>query len=321
MRASEPLRRLGRALSRALKAPKGRKGFVVVVVLVLLALVAVIVFGVVAWRRRRLRRRRRQDEFPAQTYPVDQQGQQPGQPGPGAPQSSSGPPAGLGVPPAGAIVANHLSDFRTVDNSLVYPRGAGPEIVNITEIGPRVFRFLLRHRGSWHDGDRDKNDPKKSRAEVSGLYPRGMQVGETWIVGTTVRLDPSFVPARGYQNILQVFDQAYLTLGKVRGDQVDAELMAFSNGIGSSARSVRKWTITRGQWTSIRIRIKFATNGRYEVSVNDDPFQGIDIDTTKGCRPCSTKFGIYGPVGTNVNGEPLKDLIAQHSNIYMSKVA
>lgn len=234
------------------------------------------------------------------------------------------PPEGLGRPPQGAIVANRLSDFRTVDDSKVWPRGAGPEIVNITEIGPRTFNFVLRHRGSWHDGDRDKNDPKKSRAEVSSLGGKkgpGMRVGETWDIATTVRLDPGFVPSRGYCNIMQpVFDQSYLSLGKTRGDEVTAQLMAFTNGIGSQARLVRQFTITRGRWTPIVVRVKFAANGSYACSVNGDAFQGINLNTTRGSQPFHPKWGLYGPSGNDVNNRPLRDQIVQHANIYCARV-
>lgn len=238
-------------------------------------------------------------------------------------QPPPAPPSTLPKPPQGAMVANKLSDFKNVDDSLVYPRGAGPEIVNITEVGPRTFKFLLRHRGSWHDGDRNKNDPKKSRAEVSRLFGAPlMKVGQTWDIATTVYLDPTFVPARGYCNIMQpVFDQSYLTVGKVRGDEVTAELMAFTNGIGSTARSVRKFTIKRGQWTSIVVRVKFASSGSYGCSVNGDAFQSINLDTTRGEQPFRSKWGLYGPSGNDVNNSPLKDQLVYHTNVYLYKVS
>lgn len=293
------------------RSPRARVLLALAVVLAAAVVALVIVAVVRASRRARRHPRYQQVESPDETVNPS--------PGPDPTGDPKKPPPGLGEPPAGAIVAESLRDFRTVDDSRVYPKGAGPEIENITQLGPRVFNFVLRQRGSWRDGDRDTGNPKKTRAEVSGLYPKGMKVGETWIIATTVRLDPTFVPAKGYFNIMQVFQQAYLTLGKVKGDAVDAELMVFANGIGSSTTSVRSWTITRGQWQSIRIRIKFAKSGRYEVSINNDPFQGINIDTTKGCSPCGTKWGLYGPTGTAVDGKPMRDLQAQHARVYLLK--
>ena len=233
-----------------------------------------------------------------------------------------------GTPPAGAIVAVNLSDFATVDDSLVFPRGAGPEIVNITQLAPATFKFVLRHRGSWYDGDRDLkwNDDghDKSRAEVSRLGGKNgptMKPGETWDIGTTVWLDPSFVPSAGYCNIMQpVWDQSYLNLTAVNGNDVTARLMVFTNGIGSNNKVAREFTIRRGMWTSIVVRIKFATNGYYKCSVNWDPFQGVNMDTTKGSQPFRAKWGLYSTGLRDINDRTLGDSIVQHRNIYMYKV-
>ena len=228
-------------------------------------------------------------------------------------------------PPSGALVAAKLSDFKTVDNSLVFPRGAGTEIVNITEEGPAEFRFVLRHRGSWYDGDRDLkwNDQgkDKSRAEVSGFKKAPeMRVGETWDIATTVRLGPTFTPSKGYCNIMQpVYDQSYLTLDAVNGDSVTAKLMAFTNGIGSTAKMVRQFTIKRGEWTSIVVRVKFASDGYYRCSVNGDTFKGVDMDTTKGEQPFRSKWGLYG-THRAVGGGTLGDQVMRHKNIYVRKV-
>lgn len=229
-------------------------------------------------------------------------------------------------PPAGAQVATALSDFKNVDDSLVFPRGAGPEIVNITQTAPGTFRFELRHRGSWYDGDRDLkwNDQgkDKSRAEVSKFRKASdMRVGETWDIATTVRLDPSFVPSRGYCNIMQpVYDQSYLTLTGVSGDEVTAKLMVFTDGIGSSQKLAREFTIRRGQWTSIVVRVHFATDGSYKCSVDGDAFQGVSLDTTRGDQPFRSKWGLYG-TNRAVKGATLGDQIVFHRNIYVRKVS
>lgn len=245
------------------------------------------------------------------------------------------------------MVAETLADFgRGVDKSLVFPRGAAPEIDNITTVGPRHFRFELRMRGdpwsplnargvkgAWYDGDRDlkwnegKRDGKyhdKSRAEVHDLFrgtPRqpDMKVGETWDIATTVRLDRAFVPSRMYCNIMQpVFDQSFLTLTGINGDLVTAQLMVFVNGIGSAIKVARSFVVRRGEWTSIIVRVKFADAGRYEVSVDGDAFRGIDIDTSK--RASGSKWGVYGTATTNVLGKPMKDLICEHKNIFVRQV-
>jgi hypothetical protein len=252
----------------------------------------------------------------------------------------------VGIPPPGAIVAESLRDFnngKSVDNSLVFPRGAAPEITNITQTAPRTFRFELRFRGNpwsplnsggtrgaWYDGDRTlewnegKRDGKyhdKSRAEVSAL-PVKMSLGETWEIATTVNLDRNFIPSRSYCNIMQpVFDGSFLSLTGLRGNIVTGSLFVFPNGIGKGIRTARDISIPRQQWVSIRVRVKFSKDGFYQVSVNGDQFKGIAVDTTKARIPWGPKWGLYATATTNVLGKPMQDLICYHRNIYMKKIA
>lgn len=251
--------------------------------------------------------------------------------------------------PEDAIVADNLADFgkgRGIDKSLVFPRGAAPEIDNITQIAKGHFRFELRMRGdpwsphnprgkkgAWYDGDRDlkwnegRRDGEyhdKSRAEVHDLFrdtPRGpdMKVGQTWDIATTVKLDNNFVPSDSYCNIMQpVFDQSFLNLTGIKGDDITAQLMVFTNGIGSQIKIARTFTIRRGVWTSIIVRVKFSKDGKYEVSVDGDAFKGIGVDTSK--QVGGSKWGLYSRATTNVLGKPMKDLIVEHRDIYVCKV-
>jgi hypothetical protein len=269
-------------------------------------------------------------------------------PAPKPPPPTPKPPApttDIGNPPPGSIVAETLKDFnkgKNVDDSLVFPRGAAPEITNITQIAPRHFKFVLRHRGNpwspynprgtkgaWYDGDRDlewnegKRDGKyhdKSRAEVSGL-PAKISNGETWEIATTVKLDKNFVPSQSYCNLMQpVFDGSFLSLTGIKGNVVTGSLFVFPNGIGSGIKTARDIAIPREQWVSIRIRIKFAKNGFYQLSVNGDAFKGINLDTTKARFPYSNKWGLYCTATTDVTGKPMVDTVVEHKNIYMRKV-
>jgi hypothetical protein len=251
--------------------------------------------------------------------------------------------------PRGALVADTLADFAAVDDSLVFPRGAAPEIKNVTQVGPRTFRCLLRHRGNpwsplnpggvkgaWYDGDRtlEWNEGKrdgayhdKSRAEMSGLHGVGqardlLVPGTTWDIATTVRLDPSFVPGNGYCNLMQpVFDQSFLTLTGISGDLVTAQLMVFESGIGSRTKVARQFTIRRGEWTSVVVRVKFGPRGMYQCSVNGDAFRGIRIDTSHARRPAGTKWGLYTTATTDVRGKPMRDTAVYHRDVYLCKVA
>ena len=266
-------------------------------------------------------------------------------PKPPAPKPPS-PTTDVGVPPPGAIVAETLKDFskgKGVDDSLVFPRGAAPEITNITQIAPRHFKFVLRHRGNpwspynprgtrgaWYDGDRNlewnegKRDGKyhdKSRAEVNGL-PAKISNGETWEIATTVKLDKNFVPSQSYCNLAQpVFDGSFLSLTGIKGNIVTGSLFVFPNGIGSGIKTARDIAIPREQWTSIRVRVKFAKDGFYQMSINGDAFKGINLDTTKARFPYSNKWGLYCTATTDVTGKPMVDSIVEHKNIYMKKVA
>jgi hypothetical protein len=251
----------------------------------------------------------------------------------------------IGIPPLGAIVAESLYDFnkgKNVDKSLVFPRGAAPEIEHITQVAPRTFKFNLRFRGNpwspynphgtrgaWYDGDRNlewnegKRDGRyhdKSRAEVSGL-PAKISLEETWEIATTVKLDPEFVPSQSYCDIMQpVFDGGFLSLTGIHDNVVTGSLFVFSNGIGSTILTARDISIPRDEWVSIRVRVKFSKDGYYQMSVNGDAFKGIHVDTTKARVPYSVKFGLYATATTNVLGKPMKDLIVYHRNIYMKKL-
>ena len=269
-------------------------------------------------------------------------------PAPKPPPPTPKPPAptpDVGAPPSGSIVAETLKDFskgKGVDDSLVFPRGAAPEIVNITQIAPRHFKFVLRHRGNpwspynprgtkgaWYDGDRDlswnegKRDGKyhdKSRAEVSGL-PAKISNGETWEIATTVKLDKNFVPSQSYCNLAQpIFDGSFLSLTNIKGNVVTGSLFVFPNGIGSEIKTARDIAIPREQWTSIRIRVKFAKDGFYQMSINGDAFKGINLDTTKARFPYTNKWGLYCTATTDVTGKPMTDSIVEHKNIYMKKM-
>ena len=247
--------------------------------------------------------------------------------------------------PAGAVVAETLKDFsngKGVDKSLVFPRGTVPDVEHITQVAPRHFKFALRHRGNpwsainphgtrgaWYDGDRNlewnegKRDGKyhdKSRAEVAGLTAK-ICIGDTWEISTTVRLDKNFVPSQSYCNIMQpIFDGSFLSLTGIKGNVVTGSLFVFTDGIGSTILTARDIEIPRGEWVSIRIRIKFAKDGFYQMSINGDAFKGITVDPTKARQPFGPKFGLYCTATTDVNGRPMTDSIVEHKNIYMKKL-
>lgn len=243
------------------------------------------------------------------------------------------PPATLPPPPAGAAVAETMADINFAETK-VFPAGAGPEIDNIQLVKPRWFKFILRHRGAWYDGDRDgKNNREgkpKSRAEIYGMCSRKLgtltpfKIGETWLIGSTVRLAPDFVPGAGYCNLMQPANhQSFLNMTKLDGNTVTVELCVFSDGIGSKINVARRVQIKRGEWTTLVVKAKFAKDGYYGLSVNGDEFQGITIDTTKsGDRkpPFGGNFGLYGNAARGADGKPLRDQVVDHYNMFYKKL-
>ena len=191
------------------------------------------------------------------------------------------------TPPAGATVARSLRNFQLLDPN-VCPPGAAPEIKNFWLVAPGVFACVLRHRKTWHDGDRDICQGKyatKSRAEMCCLGgPTPYVKGGSYLIGTTVWLRGDFVPAAGYCNFQQpTLHATYTTAQRLEGNNVITSVMAFERGLGSRTRVVRTFSVPRGQWTSWVIRIQPGRkSGRIEVSVNGDKFTGITLDTTIG---------------------------------------
>ncbi len=242
------------------------------------------------------------------------------------------PPDTLPSPPPGASVVETMRDISWGD-SLVWPPGSAQEIPNITNPSPRMFVFTLRHRGAWYDGDRDlKNNRKgldKSRAEIYALRKLGTDkpftLGSTWLLGFTVRLAPDFVPSRGYSNLSQpVNHQSFLNMVKLKGDTVTAQLSVFKDGVKTPISIARTVEFKRGEWTTFVVKMTFAKDGYYGLSVNGDEFKGIKIDTTKGGDrkpPFGLNVGLYGSATTGVDGKPLGDQVAEYYNIFAKRVS
>jgi len=247
----------------------------------------------------------------------------------------------IAKPLPGAYVAETMNDFEWGD-SLVYPKGKAPEIPNITQLGPRTFNFWLRHRGdptkdkeAWYDGDRElgwNNKGKdKSRVELSNIAPSRLpyQMGETWLLGTTVRLNPDFVPFAGYCDIMQpIALQSFLELEKIQGDIVTGHLKMGTPGnkpwVRKEGYVIREFKMKRGEWTTFVLRIKIAKDGEYALSVNGDDFKSMKLDTTmsdKGRPPYSGTWGLYGSGTYDVNKKPLRDSVIQHTNMWCKKIA
>lgn len=230
--------------------------------------------------------------------------------------------------PDRASVGRSTADFKSVNDSLVFPPNKAEEIKNITDVGNGVMQFVLRHRGSWYDGDRDlQNNQKgldKSRAEVSGLSKEYQQVGETWEYGTSFKVASDFVPSMGYCNVMQQFPMSWVMLTRLKGDTITGGLY-YTKGYDSFSphESVRDFTFRRGEWVSLVVRLKLHdSDGECQLSVNGDEFRGVrGVRMANYRRTTSAHWGIYGSATKDVNGQALGDWTVWHKNIWMRKVS
>ena len=243
----------------------------------------------------------------------------------GMPAAPAGP-----APPSDAIVGRKLSDFYSVDDSEVYPKKApgSSEIVNITDVGNGTFQFLLRHRGSWYDGDRDGVNnaagKAKSRAEVVAPGKSHQVEGETWEYGTTFCAAKDFIPSRGFCNIFQLFPVAWIQLKGLTGDTISGGLYyTGSDNDFVAAGPVRSFTFKRGEWVSFVLRAKVhQSSGELMLSINGDAYQGKRGFRlfSKKRKDFGSKWGLYTSTAS-VTSQPLNDSKVWHRNIWMRKAA
>ena len=236
-----------------------------------------------------------------------------------------------GQPVALARVQDGQREVVGVDDSEVWPKGKGSEIVNITDQGNGLFQFLLRHRGDWYDGDRDgKNNAEgktKSRAELAGLKGAGVEraqaYGETWEYGTSVCFAKDFVPSRGWCDIFQIFPVAWINLTGLDGDEIIGGLYyTASDDDFSQAGPVRTFRIKRGEWLTFSVRAKVhETDGELLLSINGDAYQGKrNFRLYSSKRPdFDGKWGLYTST-ESVERRPMKDALMWHRNIWMRQV-
>ncbi|HEX3729497.1 MAG TPA: heparin lyase I family protein [Opitutaceae bacterium] len=213
--------------------------------------------------------------------------------------------AALALPAARAVDAASLASFEGIEEPALryYPAKdsfAPDDHVNITEAAPGVFRMELRYGPEWWDSDRDTRNRDRQRAEVKGLGPH-QRDGQTFEYATTWRVDPAFTPGPRFCHIFQLkatdgdngAPAVTMTLTPVPG-RVEVRCTPLTKGAPSLAR---RFAYRPGEWETVRIRIKVsaAGEGLLQVSVDGDPFQGLDRVAI--CRPEGTdyrpKWGLY----------------------------
>jgi hypothetical protein len=94
--------------------------------------------------------------------------------------------------PVFALTATNLAGFEGIEEPVVKYIVAEKKFVpddftNITDAGSNTVRMTLRfHADDWWDGDRDRHDTSRQRAEVKGIGPH-QKNGETFEYATTWR--------------------------------------------------------------------------------------------------------------------------------------
>jgi hypothetical protein len=206
------------------------------------------------------------------------------------------PPPSQGIPP-GAMVMKSKHDFARIQEPVTYPKGAGPEIENISDIGNGIVRFRLRVEKNWRDGDGaagEKGGGKvadRQRAECRSLGGKGVyqKPGELWEYGTTVRTSPNFRvygSKGGWRDVQQLKEYS-----SVDGKDTGMPLIKITIDRGSSAGKLAikayspagggrgelvagTFEFTPGDWIIVKWRVKTGSDGLFQVSFNNGPFQG-----------------------------------------------
>lgn len=232
--------------------------------------------------------------------------------------------------PAGAGTATNLKSFEGIEAPIIKYVVANNQFVpvdsvNITDAGPGTVRMQLHyHAGVGWDGDRDRHDTSRQRAEVKGLGPH-QKTGETFEYATTWRTDPAF---RGSSRFCHVF-QLKATNGEDGPPLVTLSILNGTNdccvhfwsGNSRGFTVARKFHWTPGVWETVRIRITTSESntGAVLVSVNGDEFQGV-----RGValfRPDATdyrpKWGLYRGTAKNM---PFGDDYVEHKDISARKL-
>src|ERR1039457_3767427 len=210
------------------------------------------------------------------------------------------------VASAFAATATNLAGFEGIeepeDKYLVAGNSFVPDsFVNITDTGSNTVRMTLRYPADdWWDGDRDRHDTSRQRAEVKGIGPH-QKTGELFEYETTWRTSPNFFGTGRFCHVFQLKavdgdNGAPLVTLSVKAGMNDCAVQ-FWSGSSRSSKTVRAFKWSPGVWENVRIQIKTSNtnDGEVLVSVNGDAFQGVT--NVAVFRPEATayrpKWGLY----------------------------
>jgi hypothetical protein len=230
---------------------------------------------------------------------------------------------------AGAESATSLKSFEGIEEPTIKYLVATNQFlpdsyINITDREPGVVRMTLRyHPGDWWDGDRDRHDTSRQRAEVKGIGPHQKE-NEAFEYCTTVRTDGDFKVGDRFCHIFQVKS----TNGDAGAPLITLSLMkdhkaAVKHWSGDAKHSTvaREFDYKPGEWMTVKIRIKIShkQQGEVLVSVNGDEFKGTqNMDLY---RPDATdyrpKWGLYRGTAKDM---PFGDDWVEHKDASANKL-
>lgn len=205
-----------------------------------------------------------------------------------------------------AATARRLADFEGIEEpELRYVVATGKFVydpyVNIRDVGDETVRFTLRYRaGEGWDGDRDRDDTSRQRAEVKGVGAH-QKPGETFEYATTWRTNPEFRPATRFCHVFQVKSTdgdsgPPLVVVSILGTEGKAAVRYWS-GDAKGFSVAREFSWRPGTWQNLRIRVKVsdASDGEILASVDGDEWSGVSGVPVH--RPGATdyrpKWGLY----------------------------
>jgi hypothetical protein len=228
-----------------------------------------------------------------------------------------------------ALTATNLAGFEGIEEPVVKYMTAQKKFVpddftNITDVAAGTVRMTLRYNAGWWDGDRDRHDTTRQRAEVKGIGPH-QRPGETFEYATTWRTSTNFYGTGKFCHVFQ--------LKAVNGEDgpplVTLSILAgasnccvhYWSGNARGFTNVRAFHWSPGVWENVRIRIKTSAtrDGEILVSVNGDEFLGVT--NVAVFRPDATeyrpKWGLYR--GTDKNLPPGESYL-EHRNASARKI-
>jgi hypothetical protein len=228
-----------------------------------------------------------------------------------------------------AVTATSYSSFGGVEEpTVIYTVSTGnftsDSYDNTTTPSSGNFRFTLRYRqNQWWDGDRDKMDTTRQRAEVRQLGTR-QKNGETYDYSSTWKTNSGFKRGTKFTHITQVKanngDNAAPLVVVTIVSNSSMELQKCSGSTqGLSAVASNSFAAGSTYTTRVRLKASTTTSGSLQFSVNGGALKGQTGITMY--RPSATeyhpKWGLYRGLDNN---QPFGDDYLEHRSVSSTKI-